>query len=242
MARAMPQDRAGLTPLMASSTVSMSPPSATATALVAKATNTPAGTHFTSHLAGGSSCKYDVPYVVSKQGSQGSSSHTSFGDLQITPRFILTETRAVTQSFNLSLRTPTGDTDTGNGVAAVTPNYQFWANWWQGFVLCGGLGMTIPYHNVSNTGSRSSFVGNVAVGYYFTPHDRAPFGDLVGYVSTNFNHAVDDRGPKTTTVTLTPGFRAYLGQNWYLLGGVEFPVTEPKAFDYQPLLGVMLVF
>lgn len=186
--------------------------------------------------------QYDIPFVVSKQGSQGSSSHTSFGDFQITPRFILSETRAVTQSFNLTLRTPTGDTDTGNGVAAVTPNYQFWANWWQGLVLRGSFGMAIPYHNVDDTNSRSSAVGNLAMGYYFTPHDRAPFGDLVGYVSTNFNHAIDDRGPNTTNVTVTPGFRTHLGQNWYLLGGVEFPVTDPKSFDYQPLVGLMLVF
>ncbi len=187
--------------------------------------------------------QYDIPYVVSKQGSQGHPSHTSFGDFQITPRFILSETRAVTQSFNLSFRTPTGDKDTGNGVAAVTPNYQFWTNWWHGLVLRGGFGMAIPYYNVHDTNSRSLLVGNLAVGYYFTPHDRTPIGDLVGYVSTNFNHAIDNRGPSdTTNVTITPGFRTHLGQNWYLLGGVEFPITEPKSFDYQPLIGLMLVF
>ncbi len=186
---------------------------------------------------------YDIPFVVSKQGSHGSPSHTSFGDFQIAPRFILSETRAVTQSFNLFFRTPTGDTDTGNGIAAVRPIYQFWANWWQGLVLRGGFGMDIPYHNVAETNSRSLAVGNLSAGYYFTPHDCAPFGDLVGYVATNFNHAIDDRGPdNTTNVTVTPGFRTYLGQNWYLLGGVEFPVTDPKSFDYQPMVGFMLVF
>jgi len=187
--------------------------------------------------------QYDIPYVVSKQGSQGLPSHTGFGDFQITPRFILSETRAVTQSFNLSFRTPTGDEDTGGGVAAVTPNYQFWANWWKGLVLRGGFGMALPYDNVEDTNSRSLLVGNLAVGYYFTSHDRTPIGDLVGYVSANFNHAIDDRGPNDpTNVTITPGFRTHLGQNWYLLGGVEFPITEPKSFDYQPLMGLMLVF
>ncbi len=182
----------------------------------------------------------DVPFLVSKQGS---TSHTSFGDFQVTPRFILSETRAVTQSLNLTFRTPTGDEDTGNGLSAVTPNYQFWANWWQGLVLRGSFGMSIPYDNVNDTNARSLVVGNLAAGYYFTPHDCTPFGDLVGYVSANFNHPVDDRGDNdVTNVTVTPGFRTHLGQNWYLLGGVEFPVTEPKSFDYQPLLGVMLVF
>ena len=184
--------------------------------------------------------QFDIPFIVSKEGSPD---HTSFGDFQITPRFILSENRAVTQSLNLSFRTPTGDEDTGNGVAAVTPNYQFWANWWQGLVLRGGVGMAIPYHNAEEANARSVFAGNLAVGYYFTPHDRAPIGDLVGYVSANFNHAVDNRVPSdTTNVTITPGFRTHLGQNWYLLGGVEFPITDPKSFDYQPMLGLMLVF
>lgn len=187
--------------------------------------------------------QYDIPFVVSKQGSNGESTHTSFGDFQITPRFILSETRAVTQSFNLSFRTPTGDSDTGTGVAAVTPNYQFWANWWRGLVLRGSAGVALPYHYEDKPTSRSALVGNLAAGYYFTPHDLAPFGDLVGYVSANFNHTVDNRGPNDiTTVTLTPGFRTHLGDDWYLLGGVEFPVTEPKSFDYQPMFGIMKVF
>jgi hypothetical protein len=178
----------------------------------------------------------DIPFVVSTQ------SHTNFGDLKITPRLILTESTAVTQSFNLTIRTPTGDKDNGNSMGILTPNYQFWANWWKGLVLRGSLGMSIPYYHAGRGGARTSFAGNFAVGYYFTPHDRAPFGDLVGYISTNLSQATDQRGPKTTTVTLTPGFRTHLGKDWYLLGGVELPATSPKTFNYQILSGLMLVF
>ena len=53
---------------------------------------------------------------------------------------------------------------------------------------------------------------------------------------------MDNRGPSTTTVTLTPGFRTHLGLNWYLLGAVEVPVTSTKPFDYQVLAGLMKVF
>jgi len=178
----------------------------------------------------------DIPFVVSL------GSDTNFGDVKITPRIILTESQALTQSFNLTIRTPTGDTANGNSIGILSPNYQFWGNWWQGLVIRGSLGMSIPYYHVGRSGSRTSFDGNFAVGYYFTPHDRAPFGDLVGYISTNLIQATDDRGPKTTTVTVTPGFRTHLGKNWYLLGGVELPATTPKTFDYQILSGLMLVF
>jgi hypothetical protein len=181
--------------------------------------------------------QFDIPFVDSYQ------SHTDFGDLQITPRIILSETKAVTESFNLAIRMPTGDSDNGNSSGIITPNYQFWANWWKGLVLRGGLGMAIPYHHQRDSGARTSFLGNFAVGYYFTQHDRAPFGDLVGYLATNLSQAVDDReSSKTASVTLTPGFRTHLGNNWYLLGGVEIPATKPKTFDYQVLSGLMLVF
>jgi len=33
-----------------------------------------------------------------------------------------------------------------------------------------------------------------------------------------------------------------MGMNWYLLGGVEVPVTRPLPFDYQVLGGLMKVF
>jgi len=186
--------------------------------------------------------QFDVPFVTSVQGTNGSSTHTGFGDFQITPRVILSESRDVTQSFNLTFRTPTGDTNTGNELAAVTPNYQFWANWWRGLVVRGSLGMSVPYHNVTEVGARTSFLGNLAAGYYFTEHDMVPFGDLVGYVATNLTQATDNRGPATTGLTFTPGFRTHLGRNWYLLGGVEVPVTNPKTSDYALLGGLMFVF
>jgi hypothetical protein len=61
-------------------------------------------------------------------------------------------------------------------------------------------------------------------------------------VATNVTQATDDRGPSTTTLTLTPGFRTHMGRDWYLLGGVELPTTHPQPFDYQVLAGLMKVF
>ena len=48
--------------------------------------------------------------------------------------------------------------------------------------------------------------------------------------------------PSTTTPTFTPGFRTHMGRNWYLLGGVEVPATDPEPFDYQVLAGLMKGF
>jgi hypothetical protein len=185
--------------------------------------------------------RIDIP-VVSNRGASGTEYETNFGDLQIVPRFLLSETRDVTQSFNVAFRAPTGSTSNVNGVAAITPTYEFWANWWQGLVLRGGAGFFVPYghQSIDEVGVRASFIANVAAGYYFTPHSATPFGDLVFYLSTNLLQTID--GPSKNTVTLTPGVRSHLGANWYLLGGVEVPVTSTKPFDYQVLGALMKVF
>ncbi len=187
--------------------------------------------------------RLDIPFFVRNKRA-GEDYHSSFGDFQITPNVLLSETRNVTQLFNVNFRVPTGDPSNFNGVSSVTPNYEFWANWWRGLVLRGGVGFFIPYghQSIDEVGARTAFTANLAAGYYFTPHDLTPIGDLVWYLSTNLVQLIDDRGPNRTLVTLTPGFRTHLGRDWYLLGAVEVPVTNPEPFDYQILAGLMKVY
>jgi hypothetical protein len=182
--------------------------------------------------------RLDVPFVASSRDTSGTDYHTNFGDLQITPRFLLSESVDFTQSLNMTFRMPTGSQENGNGLSAGTPTWEFWWNAWSKLVLRGGAGFAIAFSDIT----RNAFIGNLADGYYFTPHDFTPLGDLVWYLSANLNQPVDDRGSKDTVVTLTPGFRTHLGANWYLLGGVEVPVTSAKSFDFQVLWGLMKVY
>jgi hypothetical protein len=184
----------------------------------------------------------DIPVIASTQGASGR--QTNFGDFTITPRIILSESKNVTQTFNLNFRTPTGDVFNGNHVASIGPQYNFWANSWKGLVVRGGAGFSVPYSgNISQAGARSTFNANLAVGYYFTPHDFTPVGDMVWYVSTNVSQPIDNRGTVNNTfVSMTPGFRTHLGQNWYLLGAVEVPVTSNAPYEYQVQSGIMKVY
>lgn len=187
----------------------------------------------------------DIPVAASNRAGPGLDSETNFGDFVITPRFLLSETRDVTQIFQLGFRTPTGNSVNGNGWAAFVPSYNFWANLWQGLVVRGGVNFSVPYAGeINRAGARSTFGANLAVGYYFTPHDFTPFGDLVWFLSTNLSQPIDQRQPTNTTmVSLSPGFRSHLGSDWYLHGAVEIPVTNPgKPFDYQVLGGIMKVY
>ena len=186
----------------------------------------------------------DIPIMTSTPGASGRNSETNFGDFTIAPRIILSESKNVTQLFSLAFRTPTGDVFNGNHVASIGPKYQFWANSWKGLVVRGGAGFEIPYSgDITRSGARSFFEANLAVGYYFTPHDFTPVGDLVGYVSTTIRQPIDNRGTTTNTfVSMTPGFRTHVGNNWYLLGAVEVPVTSPTPYDYQVQAGIMKVY
>ena len=182
--------------------------------------------------------------MVSNHGAVGNDAHVHAGDLAFTPRVLLSESTNFTQSFNLFFRTPTGDPVNGNGVAAVIPQYEFWSNAWRGLVVRGGAAVSAPYghQSIREVNARTLFLGNLSAGYYFTPHDLTPVGDMVWYVATNLSQAMDDRGPNTTTLTFTPGFRTHLGRDFYLLGGVELAATNPQPFDYQVLTGLMKVF
>lgn len=183
--------------------------------------------------------------LSSNRGPTGQSdAQTNFSDFTITPRILLSESKEQTQSFDLAFRTPTGNSFNGNGVASINPQYNFWTNYWQGLVVRGGLGFTVPYSGeLAKTGARSTFNANLAIGYYLTPHDAAPFGDLVLYVANNFTQAIDNRGPSsTTTFTMGPGFRSHLGGNWFLLGATDFGVSDPKPYDYQVSGAIMKVY
>src|SRR5437867_6382463 len=107
--------------------------------------------------------RLDFP-VVSNRGATGTDYKTNFGDLSIVPRLLLSESRNLTQSFNVAFRVPTGQTENVNGVAAITPTYEFWANWWQGLVLRGGTGFFVPYghQSIDEVGARAAFTANFA--------------------------------------------------------------------------------
>lgn len=184
--------------------------------------------------------RLDVPFIASNRAGADNDYHTNFGDLQITPRVLISESRNFTQSFNVTFRVPSGSEDNGNGFGAITPAWEFWWNAWSKLVVRGGLGFVLPYTDGDRVGN--AFIGNLAVGYYFTPHDFTPLGDLVFYLSANLIQPMSDRAPRNTLLTRTPGFRTHLGANWYLLGGVEVPVTSPRPFDVQVLGGLMKVF
>ena len=87
--------------------------------------------------------RWDIPFVVSND-QPGHDRETSFGDFQVTPRFLLSESQNFSQSLDLTFRTPTGSDRTGTAVGAFSPWYNFWYNAVGGLVLRGGAGRLRP--------------------------------------------------------------------------------------------------
>lgn len=170
--------------------------------------------------------RVDVPFIVSNKGGPSNTYHGNFGDLVVTPQFMLSESKNFSQTLSCFVNLPTGKTVNGSGVTSVAPQYQFWAGLQDGWVVRGGVGPNVPTNDV---GARTTVNYNLAIGKFITPHEMTPFGDLVFYLVANGSTTVDNRGPSETLFFLTPGVRFYLGNNWYVLGGVEVPVTGPRT-------------
>ncbi len=72
--------------------------------------------------------RIDLPFVVSNKGGTSDSYHNRFGDLVISPRIQLSESRDFSQTIALAIRNPTGSRVNGQGVASLSPQYQFWCD------------------------------------------------------------------------------------------------------------------
>ena len=191
--------------------------------------------------------RFDVPFIASNKGGQSNTYHGNFGDFVVSPRFLLSESQDLSQVFECLVRTPTGSTVNGNGQTTLTPQYEFWYGGLPGGgVIRGGTGLTIPTNNAEVTstigGARTTVPGarttcnyNLAVGKYWTQHDATP-GDFVTFLSLNGFTTLDDRGPTYSYLSVTPALRFHLGNNYYLVAGVEVPMTGPKnqSFTWAP--------
>jgi hypothetical protein len=153
-------------------------------------------------------------------------SHSGFGDISFTPRVLLHETKDFSLTGELAITTPTGNEPLA-GKSALTPALGFWNNFADGFVLRGGLGFLVPLKGGGS--SDVSLISQLAIGQTITPHDVPLFGDFTYYLSAVANTSLNDSAH--TSVTLTPGIRTHLGNDWYFLAGLPVPVTKDRVAE-----------
>jgi len=198
---------------------------------------------------------FSMPFIQANKGGLSNSYHGNLGDFTVSPRFLLSENQDFSQVVECLVRTPTGSTLNGNGQTTLTPQYEFWYGGLPGAaVIRGGTGVTVPTNSAGVTsnvadmpttvpGARTTVNYNLAAGKYWTSHE-SKFGDFLTYLAVNGYTTVDDRGPRYSYLSLTPGLRFHLGNDYYLTAGIEAPLTGPKnqSFTYSPIFWLSKVW
>src|SRR5262245_43927712 len=184
---------------------------------------------------------FDVPFVTSNRTPGPPHSYTSqFGDSTVTPRVLLSETAAASQVLALAVRPPTGTPVTGGGITALTPRYEFWTNPGGPWVVRGAGGFFIPLDQ-AGTNVPNAFVGGISVGRYFTSHE-APLGDLAIYLESSLLVPVGSGSVSQTIVSVGPGTRFHIANNYFFLADVDFPISSSRPYDYNLQVALLKVF
>ena len=165
------------------------------------------------------------PISRSSATSATSSYKATFGDMSITPQVLLHETENTSIMSVLTIRTPTGSTEAGNGDTSLGPQIQFWQGLPRRWVIRGGAGPTIP---LTPTGLRTTLDSSLTIGKFLTLDDVRYFKELTVWLAVNNSATTDDRGPGGDTLTILPGIRFLIARNTYFLYGVEIPLVAPR--------------
>ena len=163
-----------------------------------------------------------LPILNPNNSVPSTTSHSGFGDMSFTPRVLLHETKDFSVTSELAVVVPTGTRPLAGKTTTLVPAFGFWNNPGGGWVVRGGLGLAIPMN-----GSGDNLISQFAVGNTFTDHDVPLFGDFTLYMSTVANTSLATGGH--TGVTLTPGMRTHLGNDWYFLAGLPVPLTSQRV-------------
>ena len=162
-------------------------------------------------------------------GNPSAAYQATFGDISITPQVLLHETKNTSIMSILTVRTPTGSIDAGNGESSLGPQLQFWQGLPDRWVIRGGAGPTIP---VSSTGLRTTFDTNLTIGRFLTLDEVKYFKEFTLWTAVNNSATMDNRGPGADFLTILPGLRFRLTKNSWFLYGVEVPLVAPRHEDF----------
>lgn len=149
-----------------------------------------------------------------------------FGDITVTTLAMLHETRDTSINAGIGWRIPTGE---GDSDFAITPQVNFFTDIGNAIALRGGVSYLADFG-----GSSDAVRLNLAIGKTFTPHEETPFGDFTTYLALNWTLPADGG---TTSFTITPGVRAHLFGNLFMLAGVEFELLNREdSFNERYIL------
>ena len=186
--------------------------------------------------------QFDWTTIISNKGGLNNTYHGNIGDLTVSPRFQLSETKNLGTMFQTHFRIPTGAHDNGNGVASVAPEYSFWWNAWGNWVLRGSTGVSVPTNHAKTSGY-TDYYNRLGVGYYLKGRDDAWLHNAQVYLLAEDDATIAGPRPRENFFSLLPGFLTQVGPKlWFAYGGIEVPMVGPKAYTYQAIWAIVHAF
>lgn len=172
-----------------------------------------------------------------------SDSHSGFGDTSLVTKVMLFETRNTTLISILGTKFPTGnkDLELGSGKTTISPGFGLWRDLGRRFALQSFLGLDIPAGGAADADPDVTVNYGAALTKTLTSKDTPLFGNFTVFVELNGISSVGSHND-TTAVSILPGVRWKLGHEFWLMPGIEFPVTERDDFENRIWFSVLKDF
>lgn len=189
----------------------------------------------------------EVPYRFVNPADEPSVN--GFGDLAISPRFLLAEYHRFLLAFNLEIETPTGNEDLGlgNGEVVLAPSFSAWVDLgsWTTFNTQIGVEHTLE-SNETELLFRASLIHTLGHPSQETAgqghHDHLPPGLLS--VIFEVDGMIELSGEDDGVVSAEGIVGAYYGlaAGIDLRAGYQFPLSSPRELDGGLVIGLIRHF
>jgi len=146
-------------------------------------------------------------------------------DLKVIPEVMLMESRDLSFSSGLFIRTPTGRKAAGDGRTSLTPYLALWRNLGHRIGLHTYLGAEFPLDGFAPGAPDAVFQYAIAPTITVTPKTTPYAGNLTFFLELNGETELG-RGDRHTTITLLPGARWLVLRDIWLATGYEVPITH----------------
>lgn len=167
----------------------------------------------------------------------GSSWRFASGDFTMIPELMLYETKDISFSSGLSIRTPTGSQSVGSGRTSLTPYLAWWKDLGQRVGLHTFFGTEFPLAGYGPDRPDTTLQYGIALAKTITPKDTPWLGNLTFFAEFNGTTERGDANP-STTATLLPGARWLLFKDFWLAAGYEFPVARTNRLERRVWISI----
>ncbi len=169
--------------------------------------------------------------------------HIGFGDTSLLSKVMLLETCNTTLLSVFGAEFPTGNEnhELGSGMTTIITGLGLWRDLGRRFAIHNYFGLDIPAGGKSEEAPDTTIKYAAALAKTFTSKDTYLFGNLTLFVELNGGSDIGSHSDNTL-VSILPGIRWNLRHGFWLMPGIEFPITNRDEFDNRVWFSVLKDF